>query len=378
MIAIEAFSELLPVLYSAPLQQEQWQRFLTLLCRQTQSLVGIYLFSDVRSGLGAAVESVSKEYVPVLVEYNRTHSQSDPFRLPIFRRNQTGVFTDDELLPNGGLYKTGLYRDLCEPVHFRHLTITIINLSVRQIDIVSIWRTDEQGPMEPDSKRLLELLIPHIRIALEIRRTLGIAQQRTARAEAMADANATATFLLTEQGRVAHANAAAHSLLRDDGGLMLLNERLSPSDSASRAAWANLLRNAAAPSYSLADTQPHHALALPRPGGKAPLQLLAMPLPEAQRNSTRADLLLLATNPDDPIHFPDAVLRALYGLTPAETEVANGLLMAYSAEEIACLRRVSTGTVRQQIKAMMSKTGSSRQSEMIRLFMTLPQSPQCG
>lgn len=378
MIALEAFSELLSVLYSAPLQEEQWQRFLTLLCRQTQSFIGFYMFADVRTGLTAAIESVREEYVPVLVAYNARHSQNDPFRLPIFRRNQTGVFTDEELLPNGGLCKTGLYRDICAPWHCRHLTINVINLSLRQIDAISIWRTDEQGPMEPDALRLLELLIPHLRIALEIRRTLGAAQQRTTSAEAMADANATATFLLTAQGRVAHANASAHSLLRNGGGLMLLNERLSPSDGASRAAWADLLRNAAAPSYSLADTQPHHALALPRPGGKAPLQLLAMPLPEAQRNSTRADLLLLATNPDSPVHFPDAVLRALYGLTQAETEIANGLLMGYSAEEIACLRRVSVGTVRQQIKTMMSKTGSSRQSEMIRLFMTLPQPPQFG
>ena len=46
--------------------------------------------------------------------------------------------------------------------------------------------------------------------------------------------------------------------------------------------------------------------------------------------------------------------------------------MDYSAEEIACLRRVSAVTVRQQIKSMMNKTGTKRQGEMIRLFMTLP------
>jgi hypothetical protein len=34
MASIEAFSELLQVLYSPPLQQEQWQRFLTLVRRR--------------------------------------------------------------------------------------------------------------------------------------------------------------------------------------------------------------------------------------------------------------------------------------------------------------------------------------------------------
>jgi DNA-binding CsgD family transcriptional regulator len=47
--------------------------------------------------------------------------------------------------------------------------------------------------------------------------------------------------------------------------------------------------------------------------------------------------------------------------------------MGYSLEEIASLRKVSVGTVRNQLKAMLSKTGTSRQSDLIRLLMTLPQ-----
>ena len=66
---------------------------------------------------------------------------------------------------------------------------------------------------------------------------------------------------------------------------------------------------------------------------------------------------------------------ALYDLTPAETEIANGLLMGYSPEEISCLRRVVITTVRYQIKSMLHKTVTSRQSDMVRLFMTLPQLP---
>lgn len=53
----------------------------------------------------------------------------------------------------------------------------------------------------------------------------------------------------------------------------------------------------------------------------------------------------------------------------------NLALMGYSSEEIACLRRVSTGTVRQQLKSMLNKTGTKRQSDMVRLFMTLPHTP---
>jgi DNA-binding NarL/FixJ family response regulator len=72
------------------------------------------------------------------------------------------------------------------------------------------------------------------------------------------------------------------------------------------------------------------------------------------------------------VNYPDEVLRALYGLTPAQTEVANGILTGYTLEEIAFLRKVSIGTVRQQVKAILSKTGTDRQSDLVRVLMTLP------
>jgi hypothetical protein len=61
MVALEAFSELLQVLYSAPLQQEQWQRFLALASDQTRSQNGLLSFGGYqpwacRTGAGRKVE----------------------------------------------------------------------------------------------------------------------------------------------------------------------------------------------------------------------------------------------------------------------------------------------------------------------------------
>ena len=46
--------------------------------------------------------------------------------------------------------------------------------------------------------------------------------------------------------------------------------------------------------------------------------------------------------------------------------------MGYSLEEIASHRHVTLGTVRIQIRSLLSKTGTCRQSEHLRLLMTLP------
>jgi hypothetical protein len=49
MVSLEAFSELLEVLYCAPLEEDQWQRFLTLLSSHTQSQLGFFFCADSKS-----------------------------------------------------------------------------------------------------------------------------------------------------------------------------------------------------------------------------------------------------------------------------------------------------------------------------------------
>jgi DNA-binding CsgD family transcriptional regulator len=52
------------------------------------------------------------------------------------------------------------------------------------------------------------------------------------------------------------------------------------------------------------------------------------------------------------------------GLTPAETDVALRLAEGKTAEVIAKARAVEIGTVRAQIKTILSKVGLNRQAEL--------------
>jgi DNA-binding CsgD family transcriptional regulator len=379
MVSLEAFSELLEVLYSAPFQDEQWERFLVLLSQHTQSAVSVFLCADSRLGVSCRAQGGSdpRDHVDALA-YNERYVGSDPFRAPCLQDPRPKVVQGDDLLPKGDLLRTDLYRDLLAPHRFRYATLILLTLTLRQIEVVTISRTIDQGPMDENCNRLLNLLFPHIQKALEIRQVLGVAQQRVAGAEAIANASSTATFLLTRQGHVIHSNAAADVLVSDGSFLTLQNRSLVAANVQSREALHTIFLKAASPSYAPTTGTPTHALSLSRADGLQPLQLLATPLPRSQSLCSGADLLLLVTDPEKPSSFTDSVLRALCGLTTAETEVANGLLMGYSLEEIASLRHVTSGTVRNQMKSLLSKTGNCRQSELVRLLMTLPQPPSAN
>jgi len=375
MVSLEAFSELLEVLYSAPLDQEQWQRFLTLLCEYTSGRNGHFLCADTRLGLAVQASSGDPKALQVAADYNQQYAGSDPYHRALVRNARTGVFQGNDVFPDESLLQTDLYRLLLAPMGIRYVTLVPLTVSVRRFEAISIWRTPEHGPMDEDSNRMLNLLVPHIQQALQIRQILGVTQQRLSGAEAMANASSTATFLLTRQGRFVHGNAAADLLLSQGDCLALVNDTFVAIDPISRASVREICKRAASPDFTCSTQPPTHALAIPRSGDRRPLQLLATPLPQALRARSGADIVVLVSDPDAPPSHPDGVLRALYGLTAAETEVANGLLMGYSLDEIASLRRVKLGTVRIQVKSLLSKTAAERQSEVVRLLMTLPQPP---
>ncbi|MDH5660989.1 MAG: alpha/beta fold hydrolase, partial [Gammaproteobacteria bacterium] len=72
-----------------------------------------------------------------------------------------------------------------------------------------------------------------------------------------------------------------------------------------------------------------------------------------------------------PFILPESFV-SLYGLTNKESEVTAYLARGYSIKEIAEQKYVSEHTVRTHVKAVMSKTGLRRQSDLLRFVLMGP------
>ena len=66
-----------------------------------------------------------------------------------------------------------------------------------------------------------------------------------------------------------------------------------------------------------------------------------------------------------------AIVKGLFDLTAAEARVACGIGEAKSVERLAAALGVSRETVRVQLKAVLAKTGVSRQVELANLLSGL-------
>jgi DNA-binding NarL/FixJ family response regulator len=73
---------------------------------------------------------------------------------------------------------------------------------------------------------------------------------------------------------------------------------------------------------------------------------------------------------------PDAALiRGLFDLTAAEARVASGIAEGLTVKQIANRSRVAPGTVRDQIKRILAKTGAGRQSQLASMLGAMPKIP---
>jgi DNA-binding CsgD family transcriptional regulator len=59
------------------------------------------------------------------------------------------------------------------------------------------------------------------------------------------------------------------------------------------------------------------------------------------------------------------VIQGLFDLTAAEARVAAGLLEGASIQDLSRRHRVSTETIRTQVKSLLAKSGVRRQGEFI-------------
>jgi DNA-binding CsgD family transcriptional regulator/PAS domain-containing protein len=368
MISTKAYSDLLATLYSAPLDEPQWQVFLTQLCEITGSSIGFFLRND--STLGNRTLASGGMPVPAQVEqgFRAAHSYSDPFRQALLRNPRIGVVEGEDIVPHDEFVETEIYRDLAASGGMEYTTCLVLSVSARTLEIISLWRGPERAVLEEEHKELLTLLMPHLKNALKIRHALGLAESRARSAEAMLDSSSTASILLDGEGRIIHMNDAAQQIATLQDGFCVRVDRIVPSDPTRRSEFNAIVTACAASDM----THSGGALALGRASHKRPLQVLIAPVRLMDKYRASVRVLILATDPDCAVHFPDAILRHTYGLTPAETEIANALLTGFSLEEIAQLRKVTIATVRSQMKGLMGKTDTQRQGDLIRVLSTLP------
>lgn len=373
MISTEDLSQLLGTLYSAPLQPEKWQVFFDHLSRLTDISCG-YLITGSESEGQRILAGGGFSFNPEVLQLYKTHyGPMDPFWPPYLRNPRITVIHGEELVSHDQLQETEFYNELLASNEMEYMTMLSCSSSVEQTDVMPVWRRSKEGRMDDTSIRLLQMLLPHAHTALRMRTALQAVDVHGRFAELALDAVSTAAFLVTAAGYILHMNKPAAALLQKRDGLRLEGTRLAASDSSESAQLAAFISGAALTYRKESDATPGGALKVSRQGAQKPLQVTILPVPEDRRTMMKHPCaLVFACDPGAPPKSRGRFMKMLYRLTPTESRLADLLLEGFEMRGVAQRLGITIETARFHLKRVLLKTGTRRQTELMRLMLSLP------
>ncbi|WP_206245370.1 helix-turn-helix transcriptional regulator [Novosphingobium terrae] len=216
---------------------------------------------------------------------------------------------------------------------------------------------DDRRDMGAHDESLLTLLAPHIRQALRLQTRLTTLEMQAGLVQQANDAMMTAMVACDRQLRVHWSNADARAMFAAPDMLHLRDDHLSAP---CRTDHERLL----------ALVQGRYDRTVMAMGGidRPALHIRARPaqtLPEHPA-LTRDLVLLVMTRPDLAVRYAPADLAMLFGLTMTEAALAASLAAGGSVSDFAVARGIAEGTARLHLKRVLAKTGTGRQSELVR------------
>ncbi|MCC6075436.1 helix-turn-helix transcriptional regulator [Pseudomonas sp. GCM10022188] len=289
---------------------------------------------------------------------------------PFINQPADKVFTVDDLMSEKDWRASSYFQHWCCPKDVFH---------VMGVDIATpdsgklrfrITRPESAPAFSARDRALCELILPHLRRALNMHNQLDRSQSMGTLYSQAISRLSVATIVLDESGRVLQHNPIAQELLTSADGLKLVAGRLEASYPSDNRELQRLVRGAFARQGK--ESPPiAEAVSITRPSGQVSLVVVVESVPSLEWAESKGQPAVVVYIRDavGKSLASTAVPKQLFNLTPAETalslELANGLSLEEAAEKL----NIRRNTARAHLRAIFSKTGVRRQTELVRVML---------
>ena len=333
------FERLVIDAYAAAADSDHWPAFLahmrasfgadsaTLQIHDLENLAGAIALS---SGTDSATEHA----------YNSYYAALNPWVTSAGAALRPGrVLTSEMVLTPDALERTEFYADFLRPAGLRHSVAAVVQRSDSTIAFFALQLSRKRGALADEDIERVERLMPHLTRAVELHRRVGALREQHRALRDTLDLTPWAVLLVDRRWRIVFANRRAAAIERATLARVLL---------AAQSGGGAVLREEA-----------------------PPLAVTVAPLAEANPFDAvdAATRIVVVVDPAHERGLPESWLREAFGLTPAEARLAMALARGASLDEIAGSTNVRVATLRAHLKRVFSKTGTRRQSELVRLVL---------
>jgi PAS domain-containing protein len=279
-----------------------------------------------------------------------------------------------ELVPDEIFLRSEYYFDFARRYERRHMVGGVLGTS--QVVPMGFFRGDDADPFGEREVRLLEVLLPHVQRALELRARLSRDDETVSLTRAALDALPVGVVIVDGALKIRFANGRAQSMLGAPGAALCC-VRPGPHAGADAHLAARSRDETAVLRRLVVSAISGGTGGALRMGAGAGVAVLVSPTPpsladDAVGNPTSKLTAMIAIRPLHQRASPSTdTLCDLFGFSRAEAEVALALGGGASADDVASRRNVSLPTVRSQIRAILMKSESENLRDFERSMATL-------
>jgi len=392
----ETVSRLLGLLYEASASPEHWSDFLLALVESTHAEVAAFTLVDPQERCSVfANPEFDPAWQRAYSDYYFRHDELFELFVEARRLHGGWVGTNQSVIADADFHRTLIFNEFARPIGMAHQFGAILaGLDGGMEGGVTLLRAAQPGPFGREAVALLTLLAPHLKRAINTHRALSQARTQQSELQQSVEALDLAVMSVDGSGRVIRMSEAARAIVAVGRGIGLEGGMLQASRADEQSRMTELIAGAAATGtgkgvefavrnlVSGAPEAGNDPLWTPPTGGAMvisrwppshPLRVVIAPFHSKELLlDDRPAALIFLSDPDARPASRGSILRALYGLTPTECRLADLLMQGCDLAEAAERLRMATGTARFHLKSIFRKTGTGRQSELMRLVLALP------
>ncbi|MCW2274719.1 hypothetical protein GJ654_11775 [Rhodoblastus acidophilus] len=307
--------------------------------------------------------TASPDARPIVAAMGDPRFDSPSFFDRLSRGDEPRFYGDNEVLAPGDYESLPMFRDLLIPMGLKWGAGTIFRPPTGATIVFGMRRKTEHGPFQREETQWLDLLRPHV-----ARATLIAARLQLERAEAAAQTLAALglpALVCDRDGAVQAANA----LIDENESALVWRARnhFAFRDKLADVKWRQALTSIESDACGAVRSFPVRDAAhiATRVAHVVPIRRTARDL------FSQCCAALVLTPVNAAIAPPQDLVRSLFDFTRSEASVAKGLAQGQTVDDMATKSGVSANTVRSHVRAVLEKTGCSRQADVVRLLVGL-------
>lgn len=362
----EELMEAIGLIWKSAGDPRNWSAALESVRCLTTNSAGMVVYTPFYQGPGSIWQTIDAPE-GFLEDYVANWQGRDVSLHAVARRMPSETFRFDlpDLIPDpdASVFWQSLYR-----VHgiddMSGVTVHGMGKDSAEAMLFAIFSPERNAALAENRRRVIEAIERHLLGAAALHWRLVRAENSSAVSRSLLERISLGTIILSSTRKVLYMNKAARRMIDAADAILYRNGLLQAVDAGANERLGIIV-------HEISGGGAERPLLLPRTRRGAVTAIAAPPEAGTYLGDIgKVGAILYLSDPSEIARGAGQRLISLYGLSPAEADIAEAIAAGLGVEAIADRRRASINTVKTQVKSIMAKIGASRKSDIVRAVLT--------